>query len=72
MEHVKELCAIEQIRQVKSRYFREVNTSDSELVRSILADDCGLDYTGCYPLGVTDTRSCCRESWVLARLQDEY
>jgi len=39
--------AIEDIKQAKARYFRGVDTSDSELVRGILADDCVLDYNGC-------------------------
>jgi SnoaL-like domain len=44
---VEQLKAIEEIRQVKSRYFRGVDTADSELVRGILAEDCILDYMGC-------------------------
>jgi hypothetical protein len=44
---VEQLKAIEEIRQVKSRYFRGVDTADSELVRGILAEDCVLDYMGC-------------------------
>jgi hypothetical protein len=44
---VDELRAIEEIRQVKARYFRGVDTADSELVRGILAEDCVLDYRGC-------------------------
>ena len=39
--------AIEAIKQAKARYFRSVDTGDSELGRSILADDCVLDYRGC-------------------------
>lgn len=50
------LAAIEAIRQVKSRYFRGVDTSDGDLVRSILAADCELDYRGCCtdPVSGTD------------------
>jgi hypothetical protein len=47
MEQIRDLGAVEQIKQVKARYFRGVDTSDAELVRSILADDCVLDYRGC-------------------------
>ena len=47
MTDVEQLQAIEEIRQVKSRYFRGVDTADSELVRGILAEDCVLDYMGC-------------------------
>jgi len=44
---VEQLKAIEEIRLVKSRYFRGVDTADSELVRGILTEDCVLDYMGC-------------------------
>ena len=47
MTDIEQLQAIEEIRQVKSRYFRGVDTADSELVRGILAEDCALDYMGC-------------------------
>ena len=42
------MVAVEAIRQAKARYFRGVDTDDSELVRSILSEDCVLDYTGCF------------------------
>lgn len=42
------LAAVEAIRQAKARYFRGVDTNDVALVRSILAEDCVLDYTGCF------------------------
>ena len=48
MSDNERLAAIEAIRQVKARYFRGVDTDDAELVRSILAEDCVLDYTGCF------------------------
>ena len=35
------------IRLVKARYFRGVDCDDGDLVRSILATDCELDYRGC-------------------------
>lgn len=41
------LAAVETIRQVKARYFRGVDDGDGHLVRSILAEDCLLDYTAC-------------------------
>lgn len=41
------LAAIEAIRNVKAAYFRGVDTEDGDLVRSILAADCRLDYRGC-------------------------
>jgi len=44
---LEQLKAIEEIRLVKARYFRGVDTADSELVRGILAEDCVLDYMGC-------------------------
>lgn len=47
MTDIEQLRAIEEIRQVKARYFRGVDTADSELVREILAADCVLDYMGC-------------------------
>lgn len=47
MDDVDRLVAVEAIKQVKSRYFRGLDTGDGELVRSVLADDCVLDYTGC-------------------------
>lgn len=47
MTDIEELKAIEEIRQVKARYFRGLDTADSELVRGILAKDCVLEYTGC-------------------------
>lgn len=48
MTEVERLAAIEAIKQVKARYFRGVDTGDSKLVRSILAEDCVLDYVGCF------------------------
>lgn len=41
------LAVIEAIRTVKASYFRGVDTADGDLVRSILAEHCELDYTGC-------------------------
>lgn len=47
LDGVERLLAIEAIKQAKARYFRGVDTSDGELVRSILHPDCRLDYRGC-------------------------
>ena len=47
---VERLSAIEEIKQVKAKYLRGVDTGDGDLVRSILAEDCVLDYVG----GCTD------------------
>lgn len=47
MDDLERLKAFDEIRQVKARYFRGVDTGDSELVRGILAADCVLDYMGC-------------------------
>ena len=42
------LADIEAIRQVKARYFRGIDTFDGALVRSMLAEDCVLDYMACF------------------------
>ncbi|MBB4859849.1 hypothetical protein HNO88_003181 [Novosphingobium chloroacetimidivorans] len=47
MDTSERLAATEAIRQVKSRYFRGVDSGDGLQVRSILAEDCVLDYMGC-------------------------
>lgn len=47
MTETEKLSAIEEIKRVKARYFRGVDTGDGDLVRSILAADCALDYRGC-------------------------
>jgi hypothetical protein len=47
VDELERLGAIEEIKQAKARYFRGVDTSDAELVRGILAEDCVLDYMGC-------------------------
>jgi hypothetical protein len=43
----RRLAGIEAIRDLKAKYWRGVDTADGELVRSILAPDCELDYRGC-------------------------
>lgn len=47
MDLVEKLAAIEEIKQVKRRYWRGVDDGDPDLVRSILAKDCVLDYRDC-------------------------
>lgn len=39
--------AVVELQQLKARYFRGVDTGDGDLVRSILTEDCVLDYRGC-------------------------
>ena len=72
MTEAERLAAIEEIRQVKAKYFRGVDTEDGDLVRSILAADCALDYRGCCtdPKSGTDFMPAMnvvlngRESWI--------
>lgn len=47
MTEAEQALAIEAIKQAKARYFRSVDTGDSELGRAVLAEDCVLDYRGC-------------------------
>lgn len=47
MTETERLAAIADIKQVKARYWRGVDLCDAELVRSVLAEDCELDYHGC-------------------------
>jgi hypothetical protein len=44
---IERVSAIEEIRQLKSLYFRGVDTGDADLVRGLLAEDCELNYMGC-------------------------
>jgi len=46
MTELERLAAIEEIRTVKAKYWRGCDSFDDELVRSILAEDCVLDYRG--------------------------
>lgn len=55
MKESKRLAAIEEIRQLKAKYWRGVDSGDGKLVRSILAEDCVLDYMGCCTDPVTGT-----------------
>jgi len=47
MTEAERLAAIEDIRQARAKYWRGVDSCDGELVRSVLAKDCVLDYHGC-------------------------
>lgn len=47
MNESERLAAVEEIRQLKAKYWRGVDSGDGALVRSILAEDCVLDYIGC-------------------------
>jgi hypothetical protein len=47
MNESERLAAIEEIKQLKAKYWRGVDNADGALVRSILAEDCVLDYPGC-------------------------
>lgn len=72
MTETERLAAIEAIRTVKATYFRGVDTEDGDLVRSILAADCRLDYRDCFvdPKSGTDFMPSVnlvlegRDSWV--------
>lgn len=47
MQESTRLTAISEIMQLKARYFRGVDGCDGDLVKSLLAEDCVLDYMGC-------------------------
>jgi len=47
MRQIARLTATDQIMQLKARYFRGVDSCDGDLVKTILAEDCVLDYIGC-------------------------
>ena len=47
MTETERLVAIEAIRELKAKYWRGVDSGDGALVRSILAEDCVLDCSGC-------------------------
>ena len=46
MTELERLIAIEEIKRVKACCFRAVHSGDAELLRSLLAEDCVLDYRG--------------------------
>lgn len=47
MTEIERLSAVEAIRNVKAKYWRGVDLCDGEMVKSVLAEDCELDYHGC-------------------------
>jgi hypothetical protein len=47
MTETERLAAIAAIKQTKARCWRGVDLCDGDLVRSVLAEDCELDYHGC-------------------------
>lgn len=47
MQALDRLLAADAIRNAKARYFRGVDSGDGALVRSVLAENCVLDYRGC-------------------------
>lgn len=53
MDLVEKLAAIEEIKQLKSRYFRAVDLKDAALLRAVFSDDATADYRG----AATDPRS---------------
>jgi SnoaL-like domain len=55
MNSIGRLLATDEITQLKARYFRGVDSNDGELVRSILSEDCVLDYMGCCTDPMTKT-----------------
>jgi hypothetical protein len=48
MGELERLVAVEAIKHLKAKYFRGVDTGDGALVRSVLAEDCVLDYRDCF------------------------
>ena len=46
MDDLERLVAIEDIKQLKARYFRAVDQKDRALLRSVFTDDAVVDYRG--------------------------
>lgn len=46
MDDLKRLVAIEELKALKGRYFRAVDTKDAALLRSVFTDDATADYRG--------------------------
>ncbi len=44
MDKLEKLQAQEEIRQIKAKYSRGVDTADAELLRGILAEECVLEH----------------------------
>jgi hypothetical protein len=78
MTETERLAAIEAIRQVKARYFIGADTGDVAMMRDTLAEDCVLDYTGCFVdpasgrnfLAAYDMVVRGRDQWPTASLKD--
>lgn len=54
MNNNDKLVAIEEIRQLKARYFRGVDSKDWELYRSVFADNVHMDISDDMPDGIFD------------------
>jgi len=65
MDALRKLTAVEAIKLLKARYFRGVDTGDGALVRSVLAEDCVLDYTDCFVDPLTGHDHCPALSMVM-------
>jgi len=46
MNEIEKIGAIQQIKQLKARYFRAADTKNMPLMATVLAHDCMLDFTG--------------------------
>ncbi len=46
MNDIEKIKAIQEIKQLKARYFRAADTKDMALMATVLAEDCELDYAG--------------------------
>jgi len=46
MNDIAQIKAIQEIKQLKARYFRAADTKDMVLMATVLAKDCELDYSG--------------------------
>lgn len=46
MEPIERLIAVEEIKKLKARYFRAVDTKDRTLLRGVFTDDAIADYRG--------------------------
>ena len=46
MEAIDRLLAIEEIRNLKHKYFRAIDMADYELLSTIFTDDISVDYRG--------------------------
>lgn len=46
MNDIEKIRAIQEIKQLKARYFRAADTKNMALMATVLAEDCELDYSG--------------------------